>query len=72
MLLSSKIPNNWQSFHCIDENKTQLFQLLAEVLLAINLDGKDLYSIFGENVLCSLAGAETHMIEPCALEEADT
>ena len=38
--LTSAIPNNWQGFLRVNENKTELFQLLAEYVATIDVEGK--------------------------------
>ncbi|KAK3747214.1 hypothetical protein QZH41_014645, partial [Actinostola sp. cb2023] len=39
--LSVKIPPNWKSFLRVDENKTELFRLLAEEVIDIDAQGKE-------------------------------
>ena len=49
---STHIPSNWQSFLRIDDNKTELFSLLAQQAVTLPIEeGKELYSTCGEHVL---------------------
>lgn len=68
---TSAIPSNWQSFLRVDENKTQLFHLLAEQVTVTEIEGKEVYSTFDDRVLCTSNTDKSH-IEPCTQEEADT
>ena len=56
----------------IDDNKTELFQLLAEQTACIEVDGKEVYSTYGEQVLSSPERRDKSEIEPYTHEEADT
>ena len=51
--LSTTIPGNWQSFLRVNENKTELFALLAEQIALMHVDGKEVYSTQDKRVLCS-------------------
>ena len=66
------MPNYWQSFLRVNENKTELFQLLAEQVTLMPTGGKIIYCTHGSNVLCSASNDDKEHIEPCIQEEADT
>ena len=51
--LSTTIPGNWQSFLRVNENKTELFALLAEQIALMHVDGKEVYSTQDKRILCS-------------------
>ena len=70
--LTSAIPNNWQSFLRVNENKTELFHLLAEQVATIDVEGKEVYSTMGSQVLCTSGREDMTELEPCSHEEADT
>lgn len=65
---SSKLPKNWKSFLHVSDNKTELFLFLAKELQAIDIEGKEVYTTYGEVVLSS---QPAEMME-CSHEEADT
>lgn len=65
---SSKLPKNWKSFLHVSDNRTELFLFLAKELQAIDIEGKEVYTTYGEVVPSS---QPTEMIE-CSHEEADT
>lgn len=69
---SSKVPGNWQSFLHVDENKTELFHMLAEEITRINFPDKEVYSTFDDCVLSSHRHDDKSQVEPCTHEEADT
>ncbi len=68
---SLKIPKNWSSFLSADENKTQLFKLLAEDIVKIDSSNCMIVTNVGENVLTS-EEYDRSGIEPCNHEESDT
>ena len=72
--LTTHIPENWQSFLRVNENKTELSHLLAEQLHSIKMDGKEFYCTLEDQVLSSpnLTQDDKVRIEPCTHEEADT
>lgn len=72
VLPTSLIPGNWQSFLRVDENKNELFKLLAEQIISKHKGDQELYCTYGEQVLCSPPRQDTDAIEPCSHEEADT
>ena len=68
---SSKMPSNWKSFLRVNENKTELFHLLAEEATSRDLPEKQVISTYGDKVL-SAPRRDNVQIEPCMHEEADT
>ena len=50
---SSKLPKNWKGFLHVGDNKTELFLFLAKELQAIDIEGKEVYTTYGEFVLSS-------------------
>ena len=71
VLPSAKIPRNWASFLRVNENKTELFQLLAKKATEVQVEGKQIVSTFGGNVLC-MPEKDVKGLEPCSQEEADS
>ena len=68
-----KIPNNWQAFLRIDENKTELFHFLAEfVVRQPTTEGKRIYVTDGQDVLTNPSHLDTTSLAPCNQEEADS
>ena len=72
MQLSTKIPGNWQGFLRVNENKMELFSLLAEKIQSITSEGKQVVTTFGESALCSPVQTDMQALIPCTHEEADT
>lgn len=73
VLPSTRIPSNWRSFLRVDDNKTELFYLLAQQAVTFPIEeGKELYSTCGELVLTSANRSNLTPLEPCNHEEADT
>ena len=67
----TKTPSNWQEFLRIDENKTELFQYLAnKVTEAIQY--KTVISTFDTKVVCNQYAEDLQFISHCNHEEADT
>ena len=52
---SSKIPGNWKSLLCVDENKTELFKFLAKKIKRTKIEGKELFITFVNSVLSSVS-----------------
>ena len=50
---SSKLPKNWKSFLHVGDNKTELFLFLAKELQAIDIEGEEVHTTYGEFVLSS-------------------
>ena len=70
---STRIPSNRQSFPRADDNKTELFSLLAQQAVTFSIEeGKELYSSCGDRVLTSANRSDLRSLEPCNHEEADT
>ena len=70
---STRIPSDWKGFLRVDENKNELFLLLANYVVSMEIpDGKELYSTAGESVLSSTHRTDMTMLTPCTHEEADT
>ena len=67
-----KIPPNWKSFLRIDDNKTELFGLLAQEVRSIEAAGKDVYSTYGNQVVSNTTRENLEDLQPCNHEEADT
>ena len=70
--LTTQIPGNWQSFLCNNDNKTELFSLLAEHAAGIEEDNKQVLCTLNEQVVCNAAVTDESFLEPCTQEEADT
>ena len=46
---STRIRSSWQSFLRVDDNKTELFSLLAQRAVTLPIEeGKELYSTYGD------------------------
>ena len=67
---SSKTPKVWSSFLRDNNNKTELFKFLSEMIVAIETNGK-VFVTHGENVLTNTNLEDTQLL-PCNHEEADT
>lgn len=67
-----KIPPNWKSFLRVDDNKTELFRLLAEEVVNIPTPGKEVYSTQDEQVVSNVTRETLESLHPCSHEEADT
>ena len=65
------LPNNWSEFLSVEDNKTELFQYLAEQTISIKCEGKYLLSTYG-NIVLSTSKNITRYVSPCTHEEADT
>jgi hypothetical protein len=69
----STIPGNWASFLRVDENKTELFIFLSDILYdSFQLADKELVITKGEDVLRKPPLLDTSALAPCNHEEADT
>lgn len=69
---TTRIPGNWRDFLQVNENKSELFALLAEKLSTVSVQGKQIITTMGTNVLCSPLRDDRSALEPCSHEEADT
>ena len=71
ILLSTTIPTDWHSF--LDENKVELFHLLAEQIASLQLENREIYTSVEKNVLHSGSNRnDLPIVEPCTHEETDT
>eukprot|EP00112_Aurelia_sp_Birch-Aquarium-sp1_P020427 Seg5269.1 transcript_id=Seg5269.1/GoldUCD/mRNA.D3Y31 product="hypothetical protein" protein_id=Seg5269.1/GoldUCD/D3Y31 len=68
---STPICNNWRQFLRVDENKEELFSLLAKQLEDSNVAGKIIVATSAEDVRCSSI-LNTESLSPSNQEEADT
>ena len=66
----TRVPSNWQSFLQEDENKSELFEFLAEESVKL-VSKKQIISTKGRSVMCSQS-KELDNLQPCEHEEADT
>ena len=71
---STRNPSDKQSFRRVDDNKTELFSLLAQQAVSLPIEEgiKELNSICGNRVLTSANRSDLRSLEPCNHEEADT
>ena len=65
------MPSNWQVFLRIDENKTELYESLAEHSMTVG-NGKQVISTQGKSLVCSQHRENIADLSPCEQEEADT
>ena len=70
--LAVKIPSNWRSFLRVDDNKTELFALLAKELGDIDSTSKEVYSTISNQVVTNGTRECLEGLQPCSHEEADT
>ena len=66
----TRVPSNWQSCLREDENKSELFEFLAEESVKL-VSKKQIISTKGRSVICSQS-RELDNLQPCKHEEADT
>jgi hypothetical protein len=75
VVAASDLPRNWADFLHVDENKTELFHFLSQLVSATYFHGRLVLITDGSHVLSS-AGCEApgvdSSIDPCSHEEADT
>ena len=71
---STRIPSDKRSFLRVDDNKTELFSLLAQQAVSLPTEEgiKELNSTCGNRVLTSANRSDLRSLEPCNHEEADT
>ncbi len=68
---SGNLLKAWCGFLRDSENRTELFHFLSKEITSTEvLPGKELYSNYDENILCTPA-LDIHLA-PCSHEEADT
>ena len=70
--LAVKIPTNWKSFLRVDDNKTELFALLAQEVGNIDSATKEIYSTLGNQVVTNGTRQCLEGLQPCSHEEANT
>ena len=76
--LSTTILKSWKDFLRVDDNKTELFKFLAQLVTCLTVDeDKVLYATSAQNVLSSTCQAEllnfrVSNLTPCSQEEVDT
>ena len=68
---SSPLPKNWHQFLRHDENKTELFSLLNDLLISSDVVKCELVVTDGPGVVCNPL-KNTRNLAPCLHEEADT
>ena len=67
----NSIPRNWQLFLRVDENKTELFEFLAQRISELPNTDKQIITTFRNEVLCNQNRQQANL-SPCSHEEADT
>ena len=72
--LNGLLPNNWATFLRCNENKTELFALLAEQFTSMKHTGKLLVSTYNNTIISSSAifSLDSETLTSCNYEEADT
>ena len=68
---TTRIPVQFKKFLAVNENKQELFRLLAKDLAQLQLDGKTIVCTFDEDVVTSSLDLNISEISPCTQEEAD-
>ena len=68
---STPISKNWRQFLRVDENKEELFCLLAKQLEMNGVSGKTIVATLSENVIFN-GSIDEESLMPCNHEEADT
>jgi hypothetical protein len=71
-LPDNKLPVNWQSFLRLNENKTELFQVLSKEAVTINPEIGQVESTYDEEALCNIHEYDINIISQSNHEEADT
>jgi len=70
--LSTKIPGNWSGFLRVDQNKSELYGILAESVHNMPVPpGKQVITTLGDNVLINPL-QDSNTLSPCSHEEADS
>lgn len=73
VLASTRIPADWKGFLRVDDNKDELFKLLASKVVLLEVpEGKEIYTTHGESVLSATKRTDLGVLAPCTHEEADT
>jgi hypothetical protein len=68
----TKLPKNWFNFLRNSENKTELFQFLADNIPGLDCNGTTVYCTRGENAVANVAWQHAENLSQCNHEEADT
>ena len=68
---TTRVLSNWQAFLRVDENKTELFEFLAEQSVTLG-NGKQVISTKSKSVVCSQHRDDITDLSPCEQEETDT
>jgi len=63
------VPSDWQSFLPFNENKTELFHMLAEEVTNVYFPGKEVYSTYDKHVHSSPLQEDRSLIEPCNMRK---
>ena len=64
-------PRNWQMFLRVDENKAELFELLAHHIAGLQNTDKQIITTLRNEVMCN-DSLQHPNLSPCSHEEADT
>ena len=72
VLPTTAIPRDWNSFLRVNENKTELFNLLSQQVTSGPVPDKAIYATNGKDVLNSLAEADVANMTQCSNEKANT
>jgi hypothetical protein len=69
----TRLPENWEAFLRVDDNKRELFGYLTEKAITVYCrPDKQVISTKGTEMLCNNRREDTHNLSPCQHEEADT
>ena len=68
---NTKMPQNWNGFLKVDENKKELFHFLATFVQDIE-DGGNAITTYGSSVITNNKDIDCSSLQPCTHEEADT
>ena len=70
--LSTKVPGNWAGLLRVDQNKTELYSILAEALHNMHVPpGKKVITTLGHKVLINPL-QDSNTLSPCSQEESDS
>ena len=69
----TKISTDWASFLRNDQNKTEVFEFLADKFASMNTQNETCIIVTRENMVpCNLDGQDVSDLQGCTQEEADT
>ena len=68
---NNQLPRHWKEFLRVDENRRELFKLLAESTSSLEVE-KQVILTYGKQVLTTLPRNDISSLVPCSHEEADT